>query len=286
VTPGEASTTALYVAMGRAVADAEKRVHGFSDPITRELLPPDARRLVDLLVSGEAPSRLRDRARLFFVRRVLRMVSLRTVVIDAAVRAAAPVRQLVILGAGLDARAWRMPELADAAVFEVDHPATQRVKRERTASLPQLAREVRFVPVDFQRDALDEALARAGHDRSVPSVFLLEGVVRYLTPDAIDGTLDAVASRAAPGSRFVANYTEGGGRRKRWLSNLGLRWIGEPIRSRHTAAGFAARLAARGFRVVEDIDGVAWAERGGVALQPGERRRWGESRRIVVAARA
>jgi methyltransferase (TIGR00027 family) len=279
----EASTTALYVAMGRAVAHAEGRVRGFSDPIARQLLPPDARRLVDLLLSRE-PAGWRDRARLSVVRRVVRMISLRTIAIDQAVRAAAPVRQLVILGAGLDARAWRMPELSDAVVFEVDHPATQAAKRERTAALRPAAREVRFVPVDFQRDVLDEALARAGHDAGVPTVVLWEGVVRYLTLPAIEATLDAVARRAAPGSRFVANYTAGVAR-TRWLQNLVLRVIGEPIRSEHTSAGFAALLAARGFAVVSDTNAVTWAERGGVVLSERQRERWAETRRLLVAAR-
>ena len=279
---GEASTTALYVAMGRAVAHAQGRVRGFSDPIARQLLPPDARRLVDLLLSGE-PAGWQDRARLAVVRRVVRMISLRTLAIDDAVRGAAPVRQLVILGAGLDARAWRMPELADAVVFEVDHPATQAVKRERTAALEPAAREVRFVPVDFQQGALDEALVRAGHDAAVPTVFLWEGVVRYLTPAAIEATLDALARRAAPGSRFVANYSAGGGR-TRWLHNLLLRAIGEPIRSEHTPAGFAARLAARGFAVVSDTDAIVWAERGG--FPRAERRPSDERRHVLIAVRS
>jgi methyltransferase (TIGR00027 family) len=269
--------------MGRAVADAQGRVRGFSDPIARQLLPEDARRLVDLLRSGERGS-LGDRARLYVLRRVVRMISLRTIAIDDAVRTAAPVRQLVILGAGLDARAFRMAELGEAAVFEVDHPATQAVKRERTAGLRPAAREVRFVAVDFQRDALDEALAFAGHDASVATVFLWEGVVRYLTPAAIDATLDAIAKRAAPGSRFVANYSTGR-RRVSWLHNLVLRAISEPIRSEHTSAGFAARLAARGFAVVADTSAVEWAALGGVELTPRQRERWAGSRRLVVAER-
>jgi len=281
VRPGEGSTTALYVAMGRAVAHAEGRVRGFSDPIARELLPPGARRLVDRFVAGEPPASLRDRARLAFVRRVVPLVSLRTIAIDDAIRGAAPVGQLVILGAGLDARAWRMAELRDAIVFEVDHPATQAVKRERTAGLARAAGEVRFVPVDFQQDRLDAALARAGHDAGVPSVFLWEGVVRYLTRAAIEATLDAVAARAAPGSRFVANYTAGGGG-WRWVGNLGLRVIGEPTRSEHTSASIAALLGARGFAVVSDTSALAWAEQGDVPLGAG-RRRWAESRRLIVA---
>ena len=278
--PGEASTTALYVAMGRAVAHAEGRVRGFSDPIARELLPPESRRLVDLAVSRERGAGWRDRVRLAVLQRVVPLASLRTVVIDDAVRGAGAVRQLVILGAGLDARAWRMAELRDAVVFEVDHPATQAVKRERTRALAPTAREVRFVPVDFQRDALGEALARAGHAAGEPTVWIWEGVVRYLSPAAIEATLDAVASRSAPGSRFVANYTAGGSR-TRWLSNLVLRAIGEPIRSALAPGEFAALLARRGFEVLSDTDAIAWAARGGVP----SRLRAAGRRRIVVAAK-
>ena len=66
-------------------------------------------------------------------------------------------RQVVILGAGLDGRAWRMPELRAAVVFEVDHPDTQREKVARAAALVRVAREVRYVPVDFTRDRLDDS---------------------------------------------------------------------------------------------------------------------------------
>jgi methyltransferase (TIGR00027 family) len=281
--PDQPSTTALYVAMGRAVAHAEARVRGFSDPIARELLPADARRLVDLYVSRQRASGIRDRWTLRIVRRVARMITLRTIAIDEAIRAAPDLGQLVILGAGLDARAWRMGELRDAIVFEVDHPATQAFKRERTAALPPRARKVRFVPVDFQRDSLEEALARAGHDAAAPTLWLWEGVIRYLSRDAIEATLDAVARRSAPGSRLVANYTTGAGA-ARWLSNLVLASIGEPIRSAISPSGFAALLAPRGFAVVSDTDATAWAARGCVPLH---RQRWGWAglRHILVAAR-
>ncbi|HXK23600.1 MAG TPA: class I SAM-dependent methyltransferase, partial [Myxococcota bacterium] len=148
------STTALYVAMGRAIAHTDARASGFSDPIARELLPDDARRLVDLHASGQRPRRLRDRWTLRIARRVSRMMTLRTLAIDDAIRSAPDRGQLVILGAGLDARAWRMDELRDTVVFEVDHPATQAAKRERTAALQPVAREVRFVLPPSHRASL------------------------------------------------------------------------------------------------------------------------------------
>src|SRR5262249_57869022 len=69
----------------------------------------------------------------------------RTVAIDEAIRES-PAGHLVILGAGLDGRAWRLPELAGTVVFEVDHPASQQAKQARAAQLPVLAGQLRFVP--------------------------------------------------------------------------------------------------------------------------------------------
>jgi methyltransferase (TIGR00027 family) len=282
---GQPSRTALYVAMGRAIANVEAREAGFSDPIARELLPAEERRLVDLCASGKRPAGVRDRLTLRAVRRIARMVSLRTLAIDEAVRTAPSLGQVVILGAGLDARAWRMGELGDSIVFEVDHPATQAFKRERTAALRPTAREVRFVPVDFQRDSLEESLERAGHDAGAPTVFIWEGVIRYLSREAIEATLDAVARRAAPGSRLVVNYTTRAGA-SRWLSNLVLVFFGEPIRSAIPIAAFAELLAARGFQVVSDTDATAWAPAGTRAPHWLELWGWSGLRHILVAARS
>ena len=256
--PGQPSRTALYVAMGRAIADGEGTTIGFSDPVARELLPQEERRLVDAYLTGQRPARARDRWTLRALRRVVSMVTVRTVAIDEAVRTAPSLGQVVILGAGLDGRAWRMHELRDSIVFEVDHPATQSFKRERTAALQPVARELRFVPVDFQRDSLEQALERAGHDAAAPTVFIWEGVIRYLSRDAVEATLDAIARRAAPGSRLVANYTIRAGL-ARWLDNLVLARLGEPIRSAISPSEFAALLAARGFRVISDTDAAGWS---------------------------
>ena len=76
----------------------------------------------------------------------------RTLVLDRAVLAALPASgiqldQLVILGAGFDSRAWRLPHLETTIVFEVDHPDTQTVKRERArASSPARKKSASFLP--------------------------------------------------------------------------------------------------------------------------------------------
>src|SRR5262249_28312582 len=134
-----------------------------------------------------------------------RMMVPRTVAIDDAVRAS-PAPQLVNLGAGLDGRARRMPELPGGAVFEGDPPDTHRAKRSRLTSPTPAAREVRFVPVDFTGDDLDRALADAGHDPARPTTWILEALVQYLTEVVIEAMLAIIARRSAAGSCLSMLY--------------------------------------------------------------------------------
>jgi methyltransferase (TIGR00027 family) len=257
--PGEPSTTAIYVALGRAAADRARAVQGFSDPVAIRLLP---QRYVDLLdrMGRAPPASWRERRFRWLVGRLLRWTPLRTLAIDDALRASLPPgAQVVILGAGLDARAWRMDELADRMVYEVDHPATQRYKRERVAPLRPKAREVRFVPVDFERESFADALAEAGHDPGRRTAWIWEGVVMYLAPEVVEATVRLAAARSAPGSRLLASYaTPSLGRAilGRWLARLG-----EPFRSTFTPERFAALLARSGFRVLSDEGTADWARR-------------------------
>src|SRR5262249_42880093 len=120
------------VCVARAAAHGATPVARFADPTALVLLPDDARERVRRFHSNVEPSGVRERLERVFLERRATMMVVRTVAIDDAVRAvSAP--QFVILGAGLDGRAWRMPELRDAVVFEVDHPDSQRDKRMRAA---------------------------------------------------------------------------------------------------------------------------------------------------------
>ncbi|MDE0463592.1 MAG: class I SAM-dependent methyltransferase, partial [Caldilineaceae bacterium] len=116
--------------------------------------------------------------------------------------------QYVILGAGHDTFALRRKDLADKVrVFEVDHPATQEVKRQRilkaNGSIPD---NLTFVPVDFEVDRLDEEMEKAGFNSQQPAFYSWLGVTYYLTPEAIRDTLDRVAQKSAPGSRIVFDF--------------------------------------------------------------------------------
>ena len=132
-------------------------------------------------------------------------MAVRTVAIDDAVRLAAN-PQLVILGAGLDGRAWRMTELAEVATFEVDQPASQQDKRTRAKALGSAVGPVSFVPVDFTQMALGDALASADHREALPTTWILEGVVPYLTARDAATTIQAIAGRSAPGSQLIVSY--------------------------------------------------------------------------------
>ena len=247
MTPGRASQTAVMVCMARAVA------HGISlnDPTALALLPEAERARVERFRAGERARGFR--ARMYEVQLVGRahMMTARTLAIDESIRtAAAP--QVVILGAGLDGRAWRMAELRDAIVFEVDHPDTQRDKRARTAHLAPTAREVRFTAVDFTRDSLDDALAGAGHDATRPTTWVWEGVVMYLRQAEIEASLAVIDRRSAPGSRIVIAYHRPSP--ILWIVKPIVRRLGEPIHSVFTPDAMHALIAQYRFEVVRDED--------------------------------
>ena len=106
--------------------------------------------------------------------------------------------QYVVLGAGLDTFAYRQRRTdPPLRIWEIDHPATQAWKRELLAAAAiAVPDNVHYVPVDFERDALSDALAAAGLDPSRGAVFAWLGVVPYLTAEAIDTTLSFIARAA------------------------------------------------------------------------------------------
>ena len=253
------SRTARFVTLGRALADAGlSHIPDFRDPTARVFLSDKGKQT--LAKAERAAREGKNRVRVEMTRGYADIMGLRTVVIDAAIRDALArgARQLVILGAGFDGRAWRMRELEGVKVFEVDHPATQGDKRALVTALPPAVGIVSFVPVDFANDSLDAALERAGHDRSVPTCWIWEGVVMYLTRDAVHATLGAIAGRSAPDSTLIVNYHN---IHRRLLMRLVLRWIGEPQLSAWTPDEMAADLRAAGLVVSEDSGVVDWNER-------------------------
>jgi len=123
-------------------------------------------------------------------------IALRTAYLDRHVSHLAGPRgvgQVVLLGAGFDTRAARLAR-EGVRFFEVDHPATQAEKRARLAALSGYPMEAAtFVACDFEagQDFTAE-LEAAGFDRQAPAVILWEGVVAYLSEDAVRGALRRV----------------------------------------------------------------------------------------------
>jgi methyltransferase (TIGR00027 family) len=253
------SRTAQLVALGRAMAHlGVSHVVGFQDPTARAFLTDKGKKALEK--TEEAIKSGKGGLRVEYARTMGDMMGLRTMAIDAAVRDAIArgAKQLVILGAGYDGRAWRMNELAGIRVFEVDHPATQAEKKARAGELPPPIGNVTFVPIDFEREQLGAVLERAGHDRSTPTCWIWEGVVMYLTREAMRATLNSLAGRSAAGSTLIVNYHSAN---RRWLAGLIFRLMGEPMISSYQPVAMAAELEAAALRVREDSGMTDWNDR-------------------------
>ena len=207
---GQPSRTARQNALFRALEarrPAGERVA--DDPLAVMFLTPEFRALA---VAGRAPP-ARRLIESVIDRRwpcVRGGVVARTRLIDEAIAAALPgVQQVLILGAGYDSRAYRLAQLRDVAVFEVDHPATQAAKRRilRRGSV-QIPASVRFVPVEFGADDPATRLAAAGFASGAATLVLWEGVTNYLDAASVDATFSFLASAIAPGSPVLFTYVD------------------------------------------------------------------------------
>jgi len=169
-------------------------------------------------------------------------------------------RQVILLGAGFDCRPARFRrELGDAAVFEVDHPATQAKKQRVLAEVAAETARVTYLPWDFEHDPMADLpgrLSALGHSPDRPTLVILEGVTMYLTPGAIDATFAAVRALSAPGSSFAFTYLD-----RTAIDHPPLRLhlfrmlftrLGEPFRFGWDPLELPAWAAARGFTLVSD----------------------------------
>lgn len=249
---GGPSRTALVTAYARAYHQIVDQPQIFTDPLAARLLGHAAEELPRLgtAETDRLGGAVTDRSRrLFFATRA------RFAEDAVAAAVAAGVRQVVILGAGLDTFAHRNPH-RDLRVFEVDHPATQAWKRERLATTGIDSPEtLTFVPVDFETQTLATELESAGFRRTDPAVFVWLGVVYYLTPDAVHATLAYIAGQARPVEvvfDYLRSATTDAERAYERARADRLAAVGEPVFSYFTPDGIAATLRALGFTGVED----------------------------------
>jgi len=264
-----ASLTAEYMALFRALESSRTaRSRLFNDPFAAAFLggrrkwlywiarPELGRRIVERVLDGAVPG-----ARAAGIAR--------TKWIDDEVTAAlAEARQLVLLGAGFDTRAFRLPAATRATIFELDHPETSRVKQavlEKSGPIPD---RVRFITLDFNRQSVTEVLAQAGFDKTQPACFVWEGVTNYLTPEAVDRVLRQIRQSARQ-STLLFTYIDRGvldnpaqffGARKVMAR---LESYGEPWTFGFHPEELDTYLAARGFQLLSNLSvAEVWRQAG------------------------
>jgi methyltransferase (TIGR00027 family) len=253
------SLTAEYMALFRALESArppDSRL--FCDPFARLFLHhgrkalhalaqiPFAAGFVEMLLDQSAPgARAAGIARTKWID-------------DEATQALALIPQLVLLGAGFDARAYRLPAARRVTTFELDHPETARTKQMVLQRKLGSFTKVQFVHIDFNKESLTEALNRSGFKNDQPACFIWEGVTNYLTPEAVDSALRQIA-RAASGSTLLFTYVH------RDVLNQPQRFFGaEKLMARLQSYGepwtfglhpeeIQTYLAERGLQLVKDL---------------------------------
>ena len=245
----EPSRTAFGAAKHRAAHQLLEQGRIFSDPLA-------------VAVLGLDPGVIAQEAREDPSRRGLRVfIAARAAFAETALKAAVEqrgVRQLVVLGAGLDTFAYRNP-FEGLKVFEVDHPATQAWKRRRLAEAGiAIPADLAFAPVDFEREDLIERLQAAGFDPGARAFFSWLGVVPYLTRTSVLSNLKAIGELAG-GAEAVFDYgeppetldPEQRAARLRLADRVAA--AGEPLLTYFDPDELAAELRALGFRDLHDL---------------------------------
>ena len=121
----------------------------------------------------------------------------------------AGIAQVVILGAGFDARAYRISSMERVHVFELDLPATQRLKQKLLEKVVgKLPPHVSLVPIDFARQDIEGVITAAGFRKGIKTFFIWEGVTQYLAAEAVDKTFRYMCGAASEGNEIVFTYIQ------------------------------------------------------------------------------
>jgi methyltransferase (TIGR00027 family) len=264
-----ASVTAIVVASARALSSVTAAAScSARDRTATTLLPAAVQGALRALEHGAAPGAWLAHGVALASFGLVDHLALRTRAIDDALEQALArgIDQVVILGAGLDTRPYRLDALRGATVFEVDHPDSQLQKRARAGALELRAAAVAYVSVDFARDSLSEQLQAHGHDVRRPTFWIWEGVVPYLELAAVRSTLRAVVERSALGSQIATTYVTPQLvwlRRVRPLIAFSMRVIGEPVRSQIERSEWTRLLVESGLEPCADTNTHDWRQRFG-----------------------
>lgn len=201
-------STALGVAAARA-AETESEHPLVKDPFARVFVDAAGKGMWSVMASPTLSAELTDidpdlRSRM---RVMIDFMAVRTVFFDEFFLGAADagVRQVVILAAGLDARAWRLPWPDGTTVYELDQP---KVLEFKSTTLQQHGAHPTCnlvpVPIDLRQD-WPTVLRKAGFDASQPTSWSAEGLLRYLPAAAQDLLIERIHELSPTGSWFAAN---------------------------------------------------------------------------------
>ncbi len=203
--------TATMVASGRARATRDALI---DDPFAEPLVRAVGVDFFTRWAAGELDSAdVDDPDAAWGMQRMTELLAARTRYIDAffSEAAAAGIRQVVLLAAGLDARAYRLSWAPGTTVFEVDQPQVIEFKTTTLSGLgAKPTAEVHNVAIDL-RDDWPSALRQAGFDAQRPAAWAAEGLLAFLPPDAQDRLLDNITALSADGSRLVAEVFNNSG---------------------------------------------------------------------------
>lgn len=246
---GQPSRTALAAAAHRAAHQVLEGGRIFADPLALRILGVDS----DTIVREAEANPAGKKMRIFIAART------RFAEDSLAAAVARGVRQVVVLGAGLDTLAYRSPFGDGVQIFEVDHPATQEWKRLRLAKAGiRLPGSLVFAPVDFERATLADCLAATDFDPGLQTFLTWMGVVPYLPEQSAWSVLEFIASLGG-GAHVVFDYSNPPAllppdrrlaheRRAARVAGLGEPWL-----SYFETSKLHGRLNALGFTDIEDL---------------------------------
>lgn len=194
--PSGVWATAVGVARVRAL-ESERENALFRDPLAQAFATAGGLGPSSPPLSGDEAARRRRLGVAFSI--VIRTRFLDDLLVQAC---ASGIRQVVLLGAGMDSRAFRINWPKGTRLFEVDTAAPLDFKASVLRQERAFARCERITVAVDLRDDWPGALAAAGHDPAVPTVWIAEGLLIYLPEDAVELLLARISAQSAAGSRM------------------------------------------------------------------------------------
>ena len=202
------SETALFAALRRTIAYKDYKNEKFGpDHLAENFLPPHFRFFLRFTkIRENTKNKLNDALPGMNEYMIARTAYFDRLFVDALDN---EFRQIVLLGAGYDTRAYRFKQNnRGTEIFELDITPTQDRKKEclikARIDIPQ---HVKFVPINFMEESLKDVLEKAGYDAQAKTLFLWEGVSYYLNVESVDATLDFISHTSHQENKIAFDYT-------------------------------------------------------------------------------